>query len=338
MTKPRLRPAILFPSLIVGALALVLISFLVGTYPVPPDKVIRILSSRFFPMTRDWPAAMETVMMKIRLPRIGAALLVGGALASSGAAYQSLFRNPLVSPAILGVSAGAGFGASLAMLMGLPWLGIQVTAFLFGLAAVFCTLSIGRIFAASSLTIIVLAGLVVSACFDAFISLAKYVADPVDKLPSITFWLMGSLGKAGADEVLLAALPIAVSFVVLFLMRWQVNVLAAGEDEALALGVDARRVRLIVILASTLMTAPAVSICGVIGWVGLLIPHIARIISGPNFQTLLPVSLLLGGFYLLLVDDVIRSMHVEVPLGVLTALIGAPFFVFLMTRIRRGWA
>jgi iron complex transport system permease protein len=338
MKRSHVPAAVLFPILVVFGIGLILASFLIGSYPVPPDKVVRILGARIFSLKPDWPASMETVMLQIRLPRIAAALLAGGALASSGAAYQNLFRNPLVSPAILGVSAGAGFGASVAMLMGLSWLGVQAVAFLSGLVAVMCTLSIGRIFPASSVTVIVLAGLVVSAAFDAFISLAKYVADPVDKLPSITFWLMGSLGRAGPADVLLAAIPIGLSFLVLFLVRWQVNVLAMGEEEALALGVDAWRIRLIVILASTLMTAPAVSICGVIGWVGLLIPHIARMISGPNFETLLPVSLLLGGSYLLLVDDVIRFMRVEIPLGVLTALIGAPFFVFLLTRIRRDWA
>src|SRR5262249_29450949 len=201
-------------------------------------QVIRILASHLWNLPCTWTPATETVVLEIRLPRILGALLVGGALASSGAAYQTLFRNPLVSPAILGVSAGAGFGAATAMLLSLPWLAVQGMAFLFGLVAVACTLSIGFAFRSASLTVLVLAGLVVSAFFEALISLAKYVADPVDKLPSITFWLLGGLAKVGPRDVVLAAIPIGIAFVVLYLIRWQVHVLALGEEEAYALGVD----------------------------------------------------------------------------------------------------
>jgi iron complex transport system permease protein len=223
------------------------------------------------------------------------------------------------------------------LLLSFSWLGVQSMAFLFGLVAVSCTLSITAMFRAGSLTLIVLAGLVVSSCFEALISLAKYVADPIDKLPSITFWLMGSLGKAGPADVALAAIPIAVAFAILYLMRWQINVLALGDEEALALGVNATQVRIAVIAASTLLTAPAIAICGIIGWVGLLIPHIGRMLAGPNFPNLLLVSLVLGAGYLLLVDDIVRALRVEIPLGILTAIVGAPFFVFLLTRLRKGW-
>jgi iron complex transport system permease protein len=338
MKKRFLPISVLLPLLGGLVAALFLGSFLLGRYPILPGQVAEILASRFIHLPQSWPDTMETVVLKIRLPRIAAALLVGGALASSGAAYQSLFKNPLVSPAILGVSAGAGLGAALAMLLSLPWFGVQAMAFGFGLAAVACTLSISKIFSTGAMTVLVLAGLVVSAFCEALISTAKYVADPIDKLPSITFWLMGGLARVGPRDVTLAAFPICISFIVLYLVRWQVNVLGLGEEGALALGVDSRRIKIIVILATTLMSAAAVSVAGVVGWVGLLIPHIARMLVGPNFQVLLPVSLLLGGGYLLLVDDLVRSMNVEMPLGILTAIIGAPFFVFVMTRVRRRWA
>jgi iron complex transport system permease protein len=208
---PRAVPFSVLLTLLAGLVAaLFLGSFLIGVYPIQPAHVLAILISKVTKAPSIWPATMETVLLRIRLPRMGAALLAGGALASAGATYQNLFKNPLVSPAILGVSAGAGFGASAALLLSLPWLGVQAMAFTFGLIAVACTLLIARIFQAGSLTVIVLAGLVVSACFEAFISLAKYAADPIDKLPSITFWLMGSLGKAGPTDVLFAAVPISL--------------------------------------------------------------------------------------------------------------------------------
>jgi iron complex transport system permease protein len=338
MKRKYIPVSILLPLLGGLVAALILGSFLLGRYPILPSQVVEIMASKLIRLPQTWPSTMETVVLKIRLPRIAAALLVGGALASSGAAYQSLFKNPLISPAILGVSAGAGFGAALAMLLSLPWFGIQVMAFGFGLAAVACTLCIGRIFGTASLTVLVLAGLVVSAFCEALISTAKYVADPLDKLPSITFWLMGGLARVGQHDIGLAAFPICISFLVLYLVRWQVNVLGLGEEGALALGVDIQRIKIVVILATTLMSAAAVSVAGVVGWVGLLIPHIARMLVGPNFQRILPVSMLLGGGYLLLIDDIARGMNVEIPLGILTSIIGAPFFVFVMLQVRRGWA
>ena len=318
--------------------ALFLVSFLVGRFPIALRDVVAILFQRLTHAPQTWTDTMETVVLGIRLPRIIAALLVGGALASAGAAYQSLFKNPLVSPAILGVSAGAGFGAAVALWFALPWFGVQSLAFAGGLFAVFCTLSIGRALGSASLTALVLGGVVVSALFEALISLLKFAADPVNKLPAITFWLLGGLAKAGPNDVLVAALPIVLGMATLFLVRWQVNVLALGDDEARALGVDARRVRMLVIVATTLMTAAAVSISGIVGWVGLLIPHIARMIVGPRFDVLMPVAFLLGAGYLLAVDDVVRMLEMEVPLGIVTALIGAPFFVYLLIRARRTWA
>lgn len=314
-------------------------SFLLGRYPVTPDKVIAILFSKIIFMPKSWTDTMETVVLQVRFPRIMAALLVGGALSVSGAAYQSIFKNPLVSPAILGVSAGAGFGAALGMIMYLPWPAVQALAFLFALLAVAISFLISRLFGGKSMIVLVLGGMVISALFQALLSVAKYLADPLDALPAITFWLMGGLSKVSNGDVLFALFPIIISIIFLYLIRWQVNVLTVGDEEAVALGVNVNLIRTGVVICATIMTAAAVSISGIIGWVGLLVPHMARMIVGPNFQLLLPASLLMGSGYLLLVDNIGRNAGaVEIPLGILTAIIGAPFFVFLLSKVRRGWS
>lgn len=316
-------------------------SFLLGRYQVMPHMVVGILLSKIVDLPQTWTDTMETVVLQVRFPRIIAALLVGGALSSSGAAYQSLFKNPLVSPAILGVSAGAGFGASLGMILYYPWWGVQVLAFIFALLAVAASFLISRVFGGdsrNSITVLVLGGMVISALFQALLSCVKYLADPQDTLPAITFWLMGGLSRVTNSDVLLAFFPIVLSCVGLYLIRWQINVLSLGEEEAITLGVNVHLMRLIVVICATLMTAAAVSISGIIGWVGLLIPHMARMLVGPSFALLLPVSLLMGSGYLLLVDNLARyATAVEIPLGILTAIIGAPFFVFLLSKVRRGW-
>ncbi len=316
-------------------------SFLLGRYQVMPDMVITILLSKIISLPQTWTDNMETVVLQLRFPRIIAALLVGGALASSGAAYQSLFKNPLVSPAILGVSAGAGFGASLGMILYYPWWGIQILAFLFALLAVAASFLVSQIFGGSSrnsMTVLILGGMVISALFQAMLSCVKYLADPLDTLPAITFWLMGGLSKVTNSDVLFAFFPIILSCIGLYLIRWQVNVLSIGEEEAITLGVNVNLMRIIVVICATLMTAAAVSISGIIGWVGLLIPHMARMLVGPGFALLLPVSLIMGSGYLLMVDNVARNLTaMEIPLGILTALIGAPFFVFLLSKVKRGW-
>lgn len=330
-------PKILLLFLVVAAIFFS--SFLLGRYPVTPDKVLAILISKIINIPETWTDTMETVVLQVRFPRILAALLVGGALSVSGAAYQSIFKNPLVSPAILGVSAGAGFGAALGMIMHLPWIAVQVMAFLFALLAVAISFLISRIFGGSSMIVLVLGGMVISALFQALLSVAKYLADPLDTLPAITFWLMGGLSKVSNTDVLFALFPITISIAGLYLIRWQVNVLTVGDEEAVALGVNINRIRLAVVICATLMTAAAVSISGIIGWVGLLVPHMARMIIGPNFHLLLPASLLMGSGYLLLVDNIGRNASsVEIPLGILTALIGAPFFVFLLSKVRKGWS
>lgn len=319
-------------------LLLVLASFLIGRYPVTPDMVFTVLAGKLFHWPPSWTPAMEIVILKIRLPRILAAMLVGGALAVAGAAYQNLFRNPLVSPAILGVSAGAGFGAALGMLLQYSWVWVQMMAFAAGLLAVSCSFVISACFGGKSVTSLVLGGMVVSALFQALISAVKYAADPLDTLPAITFWLMGGLAKVTMQEVLWIIPPVVAALLALYAVRWRIHVLGAGESEAQSLGVNIRLVRLIVIAGATLMTAAAVSISGMIGWVGLLIPHMARMLVGARFTVLLPATMLMGSSYLLLIDGISRSIAaVEIPVGILTAVIGAPFFVVLLARSRRNW-
>ena len=282
----------------------------------------------------------DTVLFSVRLPRIAAALLVGAALAASGAAYQSLFRNPLVSPDILGVSAGAGLGAVLGIFLSLPVAGIQLLAFGGGITTVTLVwLVAAAVRGRDAVLVLVLAGIVVGALAGAMISLLKVLADPYDQLPAITFWLLGSLaGTTGAD--VLGAIPtVLFELLPLALLRWRIDILAMGDEEARALGVEAGRLRRLVIAAATLATAAVVAISGQVGWIGLIVPHAARMLVGPGFARLLPAAMLLGAGYLLLVDTLARSLAaVETPLGILTALIGAPLFLWLLARGRTGWA
>jgi iron complex transport system permease protein len=321
-----------------AVVALFLFSFTIGPYPIPVGTVVSVFLAKLNLVERSWSDAVELVVLDVRGPRIGAALLVGGALAAAGATYQNLFRNPLVSPGVLGVSAGAGFGAALGIILNLPGVGIQGLAFLCGLTAVAVAVWLARSLERHAMLVLVVAGLVVSAFFQALISLIKVVADPLNQLPTITFWLLGGLHRMTALSFLTALVPIALAGLVLYALRWQVNTLAAGEDEARAMGVDVPKVRLLLILAATLMTAACVSVSGIVGWVGLLIPHIVRMIVGPSFPAVLPLSALIGGGFLLGVDNLARGPGTsEIPLGILTALIGAPFFALVLARTRRLW-
>ncbi len=283
---------------------------------------------------------VDTVLFSVRLPRICAAVLVGAALAAAGAAYQGLFRNPLVSPDILGVSTGAGLGAVLGIFLSLPVSLIQLSAFAFGMLTVAIVYFIGNLVRGREPTLVlVLAGVVVGSLAGAVISLLKVLADPYDQLPAIVFWLLGSLSSIRSDDIYSSAPLVILALVPLFLLRWRINVLSLGDEEANALGVDSGKLRLLVIIAATLMTASVVAIAGVVGWVGLVIPHLARMLVGPNFDRMLPASMLMGGSYLLLVDTLARTIApIEVPLGVLTAIIGAPFFLWLLARGREGWS
>lgn len=315
----------------------IIISISTGRYAIPGGQLLTIIIGKTFGLKQTWPDTVETVLFNVRLPRIIVSLIVGAALATAGSTYQGLFKNPMVSPDILGATAGAGFGAAMAILFSFSSVGIQISAFAFGLLAVgisyFLSTVIGR--KNSAILILVLTGMVVQSMFSAFISITKYVADPESKLPAITFWLMGGLNTATWRDVVVMLIPLVIAAVPLFLVRYKINVLSFGEEEAQAMGVDTNKIRIIIIVCATLLTASSVSVSGMIGWVGLIIPHVARLIVGPNYKVLLPTSFLIGAIYLLLIDDLARSLFVtEIPLGILTAIIGAPFFLFLLLRGR----
>jgi len=315
-----------------------LLSFIVGRYPLGVDTVVRVLAAEWSLVTPDWPAAVRTVVVDVRMPRILAGMLVGGGLALSGACYQGVFRNPLVSPFTLGVSAGAGFGAALAILL-FPAPGLVLTsAFLFGLLAVGLCFLLARGGGAAPL-VLVLAGIVVGAFFTALLSLVKFLADPEAKLPLIEFWLLGSLANAGRSEVLMLLAVVVPCGGLLLAMRWRLNLLALGDDEARALGVDAGRFRFMVVGLATLIAAGTVSVAGIVGWVGLVVPHAARLLVGADYRRLLPASAAMGACYLLLIDDLARTLTAgEMPIGVLTALVGAPIFAVLLRRGRVAWS
>ncbi|MDR3194897.1 MAG: iron ABC transporter permease [Tannerella sp.] len=312
-----------------------LFSFTVGRYAISAGEMLAYL---FTGKCAD--GNVPVLLVQVRMPRILGAILAGGALSVSGAAYQGLFRNPMVSPDMLGVSSGAGFGAALAILMSLGITGIQVMAFFAGLTAVFLALFISKLMTRHDrMLMLVLAGMITGSLFSALISLTKYLADSESKLPDITFWLMGSLAEITMSE-LKAVLPaVLLALIPLLLSSWKLNVLSFGEEEARALGVHTQRLRITVVCCASLLTASIVSVTGLIGWVGLIIPHVARFLVGPNNRLLLPASFLIGSSFLLLVDDLSRSLSsLEMPLGILTSLIGAPvFFAILRISTKRAW-
>jgi iron complex transport system permease protein len=338
-TKPETKAS--FAS-VTGVLATLLallgcVALLIGQYPMALGDIAGAIARRFSGAPNT---TVDTVLFGVRLPRVAAAVLVGCALATAGAAYQGLFRNPLVSPDILGVSTGAGLGAVLGIFLSLPVFAIQLLAFAVGLGTVALVYAVAALVRGrDTVLVLVLAGVVVGALAGACISLLKILADPYDQLPAITFWLLGSLTSIRNTE-LLGALPlILIGLVPLILLRWRINVMSLGDEDARALGVNVEIVRAIVVASATLITASVVAISGVIGWIGLIIPHFARMIVGPNFDRLLPTAMLMGASYLLIVDTLARTIaRIEVPLGILTAVLGAPFFLWLLARGREGWS
>ena len=330
-----MRTATILLSLAVLLFAMSVIACGIGPFRIPPLDVLKAVLHR---VTEGSDAsAIDTVLFSIRLPRIAAAAFVGAALAAAGAAYQSLFRNPLVSPDILGVSTGAGLGAVIGILLGFPVILIQALGFGGGLVTVAVVAALARgLRGSGDVLVLVLAGIVVGALAGAAISLVKVLADPYDQLPAITFWLLGSLAGVKASDVAATAPVVLFGLAPLILLRWRIGVLSLGDDEARALGVEVGRLRAIVIAAATLVTASVVAISGVIGWVGLMVPHMARLLVGPRFDRLLPAAILLGAAFMVSVDTLARSAAcIEIPLGVLTAVIGGPAFVWLLARNRR---
>lgn len=336
--RPRRRgPQGFFLTVMLAILiAMFIISFAMGRYPVAPCDLLTLIGSRVFNYTHNLPDVLQTVVFNVRLPRIIAAIIVGAALSAAGAAYQGLFRNPLISPDIMGASAGAGLGAAIAIYHSLSPLGVQFSAFLFGLLAVTLTYGISTRMRSEPTLSLILSGIMMGSVFSSMISLIKFVADPFEKLPSITFWMMGSLSGINVQELVVAAVPILAGTALLLLLRWRLNALTFGDEEAITMGLNVVWLRTIIISSATLVTSAAVSITGMIGWVGLVIPHLARMVVGPDYKVLLPASVLMGAIYLLLVDDVARlASALEIPIGILTSLLGVPFFLYLFSK-RKG--
>ena len=313
-------------------------SFLMGRYSVSPVDVVKTILSPIFPQL-SVSSTVNTIVWQIRLPRILAALLVGASLSMAGTAFQGIFKNPLVSSDLLGVSNGAGFGAALAILLSGSGAVIQIFAFIFGIISVSITYLISKAYKAGGILILVLSGVAISAFFNSLISGIKFIADPEDKLPEIVYWLMGSLASVTMNEIIMIIIPLFIGFIVLYLLRWQMNILAMGDEEAQSLGLNPSRIRLIIIAACTLLTSAAVSISGIIGWIGMIIPHMARMIVGPDNKVLLPASLSLGASFLLLIDNISRVViSIEIPIGILTAVIGVPIFLYLLRRGYSEWS
>ncbi len=325
-------------TLVILLAAVFLISVSLGRYTVPVEQILTMIVKKTFGGIKTWSDTAENIIFTIRLPRIFAALIIGAALSVSGTAYQGLFRNPMVSPDILGASAGACFGAAVAILLSFNAVGVEILSFLSGLCAVAltCMLSSALKKGVNMTLILVLTGMVVGNLFTAFTSIIKFVADPNSKLPEIIFWLMGGLGSVRKREALMLIAPFILGSVPLIMLSWRINVMSFGDEESLALGVDVRKVRITVILCSTLLTSSAIAVGGMIGWVGLIVPHLARMLVGPNHKVLIPVSMVIGGIFLMLVDDITRSVYTaEIPLSILTSIIGAPFFIFFLLREKR---
>ena len=327
--------AIAFGVLIGGLLA----AFTVGRYPVGLGDLMGVLAKALGHRV-DISPAIETVVLQVRGPRVLAAVLVGAALALAGTAFQGLFRNPLVSPDILGASSGAALGAVVGIYLSLGVFAIQAMAFLGGLVAVAAVYVIGSaVRSRDPILVLVLTGVVVGSLFGAGVGLVKYLADPYNQLPAMTFWLLGSLSATTAPDLIPLLGPIALGALVLIALRWRMNVMSLPEEEARALGVATGRLRVAIIAAATLVTSASVAAAGIIGWVGLVVPHLARSLVGPDFARLLPASAILGGGYLLLIDTLARTMaQVEIPLGILTAVIGTPFFIWLLASVQKTWS
>jgi len=340
MLTAELSPARLaLPLIFVVGLSM-LAALCVGRYPLPFTDILRFLGATlgFTEMPSSEYDTLFNLIVRIRLPRVLAAVLVGTALSTAGAAFQGVFRNPLVSPGLLGVLAGSAFGAALGILLGLPWAMVQVTSFAMGIAAVAVGVGIAGLFGGGGIVMMVLGGVISGALFTSLLSMVKYVADPYNQLPAIVYWMMGSLAMVDLGQVGALAVPIVGGVVLLALLGRPLDALTMGDDEARALGVPVRAIRYAIIGLSTLISALTVSMAGMIGWVGLIVPHIARLIVGPGNALLLPTSAALGACFLLAADAISRTLTTtEVPIGIVTELIGIPAFLLVLRRARRGW-
>jgi iron complex transport system permease protein len=321
-------------------IAALLLAFTVGRYPAGLGDLVTFIAAKLTGGTPHLPPAAVDVLLRVRGPRVLAAVMVGAALAVAGTAFQGLFRNPLVSPDLLGASSGAALGAVLGIYFGLGVFAIEACAFAGGLAAVGAVYLIGSAMRARDpILVLVLTGVVIGALLGSGVGLVKYIADPYNQLPAITFWLLGSLAAITASDLLPLFGPIALGTLVLLALRWRMNVMSLPDEEARALGVPTVTLRIAIIAAATLVTSASVAAAGIIGWVGLVVPHIARTLVGPDFARLIPAAALLGGGFLLAIDTLARTATTtEIPLGILTAFLGTPFFIWLLASMSKTWS
>ena len=336
-----MKSKVVITLLVLALGVVVLLSFTQGRYPLQLSDIWDYLYHTLF-QSSDMDATLhrtKILLVDVRLPRILAALVVGAALAVSGATFQAMFVNPLVSPGLLGVLAGASFGAALGMLFSTQWRVVQGSAFFFGLLAVGLALLLSRLYRGDRLLLLILSGVISGALFTALLAIVKYLADPHDQLPAIVYWLMGGFSMINRSIIMSLAPGIVIGIAVILSLASYLNVLTMGEEEAQSLGLRVRTIRLTFIIAATLIGSMTVAIGGVIGWVGLVIPHMTRMLLGPDNRVLLPCSALMGGLFLLLVDNVSRQLFpVEIPLGILTSLLGIPAFALVLRVARKGWS
>lgn len=340
----RKAPAFVGTILAVFTIFISIVALGLGDYYISPLDVLKVLAdwvmrSFSWAIPNDGLDAVtpnaSTIVLKVRAPRILLALLVGGGLAVAGATLQAIFANPLVSPDIIGVSSGASFGGVLAIAASLGSAWVLGGAMAMGIVAVAIVLSFASLRAGSPILTVVLGGVVTASFFQALVSLVTYLADPYTTLPAITFWLMGSLANASWKSVMVAAAPVLLGFVAIFAVRWRINILALGDEDAASLGVNPHRLRVLLIVIVALIVAATVAVAGVVGWIGLVIPHLVRLLAGTDYRQVIPLSFLAGSGFLIFIDTIARvAVAGEIPLGVLTAMIGAPFFAYLLFRNR----
>jgi iron complex transport system permease protein len=328
------------PCLLLLLVASIIVSLTLGKYPLSLGEILDFLSAScgFGSMDGQKFELFKNIIVDIRMPRILAAVMIGAALSVSGASFQSMFINPLVSPSLLGVLSGASFGAALGMIISHSWFAVQSSSFLFGFIAVLLSVGIARLYRGDRLLMLILGGIISGALFTSLLSIVKYVADPYNQLPAIVYWLMGGLSMADGRTVFFTSIPIVLGVLVIVTLSPYLNILSMGDDEAKTLGVNVIAIRMTLIFFATLISAMTVVVGGMIGWVGLIIPHVSRMLVGPDNRLLLPVSALIGALYLVGVDDVSRLLfNVEIPLGIVTSLVGIPFFALVLKNARKGW-
>ena len=340
MISIKKRP-VLIPLLMLLLFLAVFISLTLGRYPITWDEIYQFVAAFLSGQGEKGFSKfhiLKNIFIDIRLPRIVAAMLVGASLSVSGAAFQSMFINPLVSPGLLGVLAGASFGAALGMIVANSWLAVQACSVTCGLAAVAAAIGMATLYRGDRLLMLILGGIISGALFTSLLSVVKYLADPYDQLPAIVYWLMGGFSTVNVKTVWAVCIPMMLGIVTLISLANYLNVLSMGDEEARCLGVNVRTIRIMLIFPATLISAMTVALGGIIGWVGLVIPHIARMLVGPDNRKLLPVSAIVGAIYLLVVDDISRlAFTVEIPIGILTSLVGIPFFALVLGKSRKGW-